>query len=64
MPVVPISKTQQPLARAMIQPPSQTFALMAAAQMHTEGRLIKSDPEPVAQPDIPALIKETKAPNA
>jgi hypothetical protein len=57
MPIVPInpgvkfSSKGQPIA-----PPSEPFALMAAAVMHSEGRLIQPDsradastPPPIAQ---------------
>ncbi len=45
MPVVPIS-TAKPRGRSPLPgraPPSEPFALMAAAQMHSEGRLVEPD---------------------
>ena len=45
MPVVPITRPQ-PAGRGPVQPqamPDEPWALMAAAQMHSEGRLLKKD---------------------
>ena len=46
--VVPISKPQPSslLGSSGVPPPSDSFALMAAAQIHSEGRLIQSDSDP------------------
>lgn len=50
MPVVPISSAPprkgKPRLQDLRQPPSEPFALMAAAQMHSEGRLIPNDLPP------------------
>lgn len=48
MPVVPITaqRTGRDQGRP-IAPPAEPFALMAAAQMHSEGRLLAKD-----QPDV------------
>lgn len=47
MPVVPITKgprgPQGPKGEAAAPPPPEAFQLMAAAQMHAEGRLVKKD---------------------
>lgn len=59
MPVVPFTATQSKFAAAQARgkvpqgpPPAEPFALMAAAQMHAEGRLIqvgdKQEPLPLA----------------
>lgn len=46
MPVVPFSRVPQAAPpSAMTQPPDPKFLLMAAAQMHQEGRLVQSKPE-------------------
>ena len=52
MPVVPFS-TPSPQSKLMPQrdPPSEAFAMMAAAQMHSEGRLIEPNSAPKARPD-------------
>lgn len=43
MPVVPITQARiKPKGLPDVPPPSEPFALMAAAQMHAEGRLIKT----------------------
>jgi hypothetical protein len=47
MPVVPFTSPRQPRppgVSAAVPPPAEPFALMAAAQMHAEGRLIKGEP--------------------
>jgi len=45
MPVVPFtSSTPRPKGLPPVPPPSEPFALMAAAQMHAEGRLLKAEP--------------------
>ncbi len=48
MPVVPITSAT-PAKRIAPAPPAEPFALMAAAQMHTEGRLV--EPQSKATPD-------------
>lgn len=43
--IVPITQGQTPAQRATALPaPKPEFALMAAAQMHAEGRLFKPEP--------------------
>lgn len=53
MPVVPISSAPQRKGKPRLQdirpPPAEPFALMAAAQMHSEGRLIPSSELPEAK---------------
>ena len=51
MPVVPITAATSRFAAAQAKgkvpqgpPPAEPFALMAAAQMHAEGRLLASEP--------------------
>lgn len=51
MPVVPFTATQSKFAAAQARgkvpqgpPPAEPFALMAAAQMHNEGRLLAQEP--------------------
>jgi hypothetical protein len=48
MPVVPITSARNaprpPGISQAVPPPAEPFALMAAATMHSEGRLIKSEP--------------------
>lgn len=45
MPVVPITQARiKPKGLPDVPPPSEPFALMAAAQMHAEGRLLKDEP--------------------
>ena len=45
MPVVPFtSQPKGPNGRPLPTPPAEPFALMAAAQMHSEGRLVKGEP--------------------
>lgn len=54
--IVPINQQQQLREAAIRQaaaPPNPTFALMAAAQMHTEGRLIKKPLDPKTQTQAP-----------
>lgn len=44
MPVVPFSRTPTTGPQGNLRaPPSEPFALMAAAQMHSEGRLLAQD---------------------
>ena len=52
MPVVPFSAAPTPNGTPQVpmQTPDPTFALIAAAQMHTEGRLIKSQDSKDAKP--------------
>jgi hypothetical protein len=45
MPVVPFGAPQQPGQPPLPTPPTEPFALMAAAQMHSEGRLITNKPD-------------------
>jgi len=48
MPVVPITSGRrgkpQSAASALRPPPDEPWALMAAAQMHSEGRLVQPNP--------------------
>lgn len=46
MPVVPFAP-QQPSASAPVEPPREDFALMAAAQMHAEKRLLDQTEEEI-----------------
>lgn len=51
MPVVPFSKPPPSSSGNGLNPasqPSDPFTLMAAAQMHDEGRLVQDDSEPKA----------------
>lgn len=41
MPVVPFSAATRSKASPSASPPAEPFALMAAAQMHAEGRLVE-----------------------
>lgn len=55
--IVPITQQTQLRQQALAQPvtpPSPIFALMAAAQMHTESRLIKKPLDPKADTTTPA----------
>lgn len=45
MPVVPFSAATRSKASAPVAPPAEPFALMAAAQMHAEGRLVQPEPK-------------------
>lgn len=45
MPVVPITRPL-PSAQPSAPPPPEPFVLMAAAQMHSEGRLVQPMPFP------------------
>lgn len=53
MPIVPFSRaTTRPTDRAEQRPmPDEPFALMAAAQMHSEGRLVAPTDEKAKQSD-------------
>lgn len=45
MPVVPfIQPAKGANGKPLPTPPAEPFALMAAAQMHAEGRLVKGEP--------------------
>lgn len=44
MPVVPITSADR-AKRPSREPPAEPFALMAAAQMHSEGRLVENPNE-------------------
>lgn len=48
MPVVPFSKPT--VGTPGTAPPDEAFALMAAAQMHKEGRLVQPKEPPSANP--------------
>ena len=50
MPIVPI-RPQGPSPAPATRPPDPTFLMMAAAQMHSEGRLVQGPP------DIPATVR-------
>lgn len=55
MPIVPFTPSQgqvKGIAR-LRQPPDESFALMAAAQMHAEGRLIPTKPDDSKSDDNP-----------
>ena len=51
MPVVPFAPSTTSAPRPT--PPDEPWALMAAAQMHSEGRLVQSEPEPKAPDERP-----------
>lgn len=57
MPIVPFRSDAQPSqSPAMPALPSETYLMMAAAQMHKEGRLVKSDSNDLFK-DIPATVR-------
>ena len=57
MPVVPFREGMAPAALPQMRPPSPTFLMMAAAQMHSEGRLVQSQ---YGEPDTVRDTKVTK----
>ena len=59
MPIIPFdSRTNRPALAALRAPPSEPFALMAAAQMHSEGRLL--DPESTAPDERPSEVPNNR----
>lgn len=49
MPVVPITTADRTKRQPLREPPPEPWALIAAAQMHSEGRLVAPDEK--AKPD-------------
>lgn len=62
MPVVPFSSPSQRATPSAIEPPQEDFALMAAAQMHTEDRLITPYEEraQTAESDFDTMSQDAK----